>query len=369
MTLAISLLGALVSLLLFVPVVSFLLATITLIVHWSFWRTQSKELATAIYKGRVSHSRFQPVRHAFSYPLFMCFMDLDDDPVLFGSSGKLWPLNWLVTFRPKDHLKNGEGESSDGSTSRTSPLSAVQLKGRVLRLVRERANEKVINFIESNYKVCLLTHLCYYGYCFNPVSFYYVMKQSSDNEWTTVAIVAEVSNTPWNEMYCYVLHPESVDVSKVQAGRTMSSEISPWTSVNYIFDKNFHVSPFMEMSHVYDWSFWDINLRSPHLAISTTMLKKPDNITFFNAFFKISRQSIHPYRLCWEMVRYPIYCALIQIWIHVEAFWLFVKGVEFVPHPEGAETTASRIIGSAMTPLFALKDWISQKTTTTKKTN
>ena len=56
-----------------------------------------------------------------------------------------------------------------------------------------------------------------------------------------------------------------------------------------------------------------------------------------------------------------MYCVIIQIWIHIEAFWLFLKGVEFIPHPKGSETAASRIIATAMTPLFALTDWLSQK--------
>jgi hypothetical protein len=48
---------------------------------------------------------------------------------------------------------------------------------------------------------------------------------------------------------------------------------------------------------------------------------------------------------------------IIQIWIHIQAFKLFVKGVEFIPHPEGSETAASRMIGQIMAPLFAIKDW------------
>ena len=48
----------------------------------------------------------------------------------------------------------------------------------------------------------LLTHLRYFGYGFNPVSFYYCF----DSGGTAVeTIVAEVSNTPWGERHCYVL--------------------------------------------------------------------------------------------------------------------------------------------------------------------
>ncbi len=48
----------------------------------------------------------------------------------------------------------------------------------------------------------LLTHLRYFGYCFNPVSFYYCFDARRDRVET---IVAEITNTPWNERHAYVL--------------------------------------------------------------------------------------------------------------------------------------------------------------------
>ena len=48
----------------------------------------------------------------------------------------------------------------------------------------------------------LLTHLRYFGYSFNPVSFYYVF-DATDTRVET--IVAEITNTPWKERHAYVL--------------------------------------------------------------------------------------------------------------------------------------------------------------------
>jgi DUF1365 family protein len=44
----------------------------------------------------------------------------------------------------------------------------------------------------------------YYGYCFNPVSLYFILKPNTNasnngSEDEVEAIVVEVSNTPWNE--------------------------------------------------------------------------------------------------------------------------------------------------------------------------
>eukprot|EP00557_Chaetoceros_sp_GSL56_P009099 CAMPEP_0176492226 /NCGR_PEP_ID=MMETSP0200_2-20121128/8874_1 /TAXON_ID=947934 /ORGANISM="Chaetoceros sp., Strain GSL56" /LENGTH=355 /DNA_ID=CAMNT_0017889751 /DNA_START=543 /DNA_END=1613 /DNA_ORIENTATION=- len=288
---------------------------------------------------------------------------------------------------------------------------------RIRRLVQERTGGKFVPGPDQ--QILLLTHLSYFGYCFNPVSFYYIMKNGQDLDASNKinsnsnsnsnsrqkgdgldnieAIVAEVSNTPWNEMKCYVLHPDSQDMMQVQNGmcrqkkeKTMNQPgaSSSWKSVNYIFAKKFHVSPFMDMNHVYDWTFW--HLTKDDIVVSTTMKKPVDTDatgtihelllsssaehqildkhteTYFNAFFNITRRSFEPFFIGYQLFRFPVYCMIIQVWIHIQAFKLFVKGVEFIPHPEGSETVASRIIGNVMAPFFAFKDWWCQSSNGTK---
>ena len=250
----------------------------------------------------------------------------------------------------------------------------------------------------SDQQILLLTHLSYYGYCFNPVSFYYILKKgagsigsagsianadtgasSNFSDENIEAIVAEVSNTPWNAMKCYVLHPDSEDMMQVKDGRSrkLAAEIDwndvdagadvdngandniprerntdkereccDWKSINYIFKKKIHVSPFMDMDHTYDWTFW--HLKGERVTVSATMKKvqtnakmaendrkqsqsqsAPSTIKYFNAFFDIRRASFDPLRLCYQLLRFPVYCFIIQIRIHVEAFKLFFKGVEY----------------------------------------
>lgn len=134
----------------------------------------------------------------------------------------------------------------------------------------------------------------------------------------------------------------------------------------------------MDMDHIYDWTFW--HLKEERVTVSATMKKvqtnakmaendrkqsqsqsAPNTIKYFNAFFDIRRASFDPLRLCYQLLRFPVYCFIIQIWIHVEAFKLFFKGVEFIPHPEGAETAASKFIASAMAPFFAFQDWLANR--------
>lgn len=317
--------GAIVTAVLSIPIAlalyTLLLAAITQ------WRDYGYQ--TAVYVGRVSHTRLVPVVHSFSYPLFMCAIDLDEVEELWGSalSSALWPLSTIIQFRSSDHYKNGEG--GEGS-----------LAERTFSLIKERTNQ---HFSLQTHRIVLLTHLCYYGYCFNPVSFYYILKRE-DNKMD--AIVTEVSNTPWNEMHVYVLHPSSIDIECVK----QSSQ-----GTNHVFEKTFHVSPFMAMDYMYDWVFSEFS--SDPIIIHASMKKK--NAVEFNASVELHRQPLSS--IAWQVVKFPIYCAIIQVWIHIEAFWLFTKGVVYQPHPKGSETTASRMIANIMTPLFAFKHWLTNK--------
>lgn len=297
---------------------------------------------TALYVGRVSHTRLVPVVHSFDYPLFMCAVDLDETERLWGNEACLWPLSNVMTFREEDHYKNGEGGNSD-----------LTLTQRTMNLINERTLGKFSPTSETH-RIVLVTHLCYYGYCFNPVSFFFILQRETNK---MDALILEVSNTPWNEMQCYVLHPTSVDVESVQPGKPNTREDGTTiSSTNYVFQKSFHVSPFMDMEHSYDWTFWGFPFPTDPITLFASM--KKGDVRQFTANVDMAKTPFSPFRLAWQLIQFPIYCALIQIWIHIEAFWLFKKGVEYQPHPKGSETTASRVIGSIMTPLFAFKDKI-----------
>jgi DUF1365 family protein len=85
----------------------------------------------------------------------------------------------------------------------------------------------------------LLTHLRYFGYCMNPVSFYYCFDEAGD---TLQNIVAEITNTPWGERHQYVLRAEA-------GGADAANRLK-----RFDFAKQFHVSPFMPMDMQYRWT-------------------------------------------------------------------------------------------------------------------
>ncbi|GAB5354781.1 hypothetical protein AAMO2058_000148800 [Amorphochlora amoebiformis] len=285
----------------------------------------------ALYDGRVWHKRYTPAVHAFNYSLYMVLVDLDRVEVEFRG---LWPLvstSWwaCARFLERDHLKDIPLKpGQEGAT----------LADRVRDLVHARTGQRPEGSIQ------LLTNLEYYGYCFNPVSFYYC----HDKEGKLMSVVSEVSNTPWEEMHCYVLHPDSKDVDN---SRMVHSAKAPYTN-RYLFKKDFHVSPFMDMHHSYDFSF-----HSPGntLQVNTSMFKEDKR--WFSATLKLRRREWRWWNMLMLLVYFPWMTIYIQVLIHWEAVRIWRKGVPFHPHPEGTQTWASVIIGAMMTPLFMLRSY------------
>ncbi len=158
----------------------------------------------------------------------------------------------------------------------------------------------------------LLTHLRYFGFCFNPVSFYYCFDRAGDHVET---IVAEVHNTPWNEEHCYVL------------GESMNRHTSRgWKQ--YCFDKAFHVSPFMEMEIGYDWRF-----REPGETLSVHINNLARGGKRFDATLTLKRVAITGRSLARTLWAYPFMTGKVIVMIHWQALRLRVRGAPVHTHP------------------------------------
>ena len=158
----------------------------------------------------------------------------------------------------------------------------------------------------------LLTHLRYFGHCFNPVSFYYCF-DVEDN--TLETIVAEVHNTPWGEEHCYVLG---------QALNVHPS--SDWR--RFEFGKSFHVSPFMSMDMRYDWRF-----RVPGPVLDVHMNCFRDDRKLFDATLKLRKKEMNGKTLTRALLHYPVMTLKVLAMIHWQALKLWNKGAIFYPHP------------------------------------
>ncbi len=265
-------------------------------------------LASCIYEGQIRHRRYQPRAHEFRYPLFMMYLDLAELPQLFRGT-RLWSLEGrgLARFRRRDHLK----QHAD---------SAAPLDEAVRNLVTARLGRRPAGPIR------LLTHLEYFGYRFNPVSFFYCFDESAAR---LDALVAEINNTPWGEQHCYVLDA---------AAARLGSE----RQMRFRFAKDFHISPFMPMDLGYDWRF-----ALPAHTLSIHMENLRGAVPIFDATLTLHRREISAARLNRLLLRYPFMTLRVIGSIHWQALWLWLKRCPVYPHPRWAEKPARSAAESA----------------------
>ncbi len=246
---------------------------------------------SCIYTGQVGHVRYQPVVNRFRYSLFMMYLDLAElDHVFQGRM--LWSVERpnLASFRRRDYLGD----------------AGVPLDTAVRNLVREHLGKR------PGGPIRLLTHLRYFGYIFNPVSFYYCFNPSGENVET---IVAEITNTPWRERHSYVLDAQD----SIGAGEGM----------RFRFAKSFHVSPFIGMNVEYDWRFSE-----PGDALRVRMTDFREGATLFAASLDLRRLELNGSNLAKMLASYPPMTLKTIAAIYWQAFKLKTKGAAFYTHPE-----------------------------------
>ena len=165
---------------------------------------------------------------------------------------------------------------------------------------------------EPKGSIRLLTHLRYFGYCFNPVSFYYCFHPDGKQIQT---IVAEITNTPWNERKTYVLIPEN-DERLANMHR-------------YCFAKTFHVSPFMPMDLLYDWRFSE-----PEEKLNVHMRLEQEDTKVFDASLNMTRYPMNGYHLARALLMFIPMSIKVIAGIYYEAMKLKLKGLPVYDHPD-----------------------------------
>jgi DUF1365 family protein len=255
-------------------------------------------LASAIYTGKVTHQRFAPKRHGFSYQVFMMYLDLDELPQLFENT-KFWSYLKpnLAWFKRADYYGN----------------PANPLKLEISQLV-ERATG-----MAAQGPIRLLTNMRYFGHCFNPVSFYYCFEPDGS---TLQAIVSHITNTPWGEDFAYVHDfKANREVALTETGTITAFKLT----------KAFHVSPFMPMEIEYDWRF---KLEEKQLLVHMKNLK--DEKQIFHATLDLKPRALTPTALNLMLIQYPFMTVKVVAAIYWNAFWLWLKRVPFYSHPNPA---------------------------------
>jgi len=251
-------------------------------------------MKSAIYEGQVKHRRTKPREHAFKYRVFMVCLDLEE-------LDRVFKRRWLWSARrPALARFRREGHMGDPGV----PLD---------QCVRDLVEQKTGKLPQG--RICLLTNLSYFGYGFNPVSFYYCY---DENERRVETIVAEVNNTPWGEQICYVL-----DGSENPAGAS-HQKFAPV--------KEMHVSPFMPMDIDYEWRFSE-----PLKRLSVFMENSQHGEKVFDASLNLQRKEMSAGSMARVLLVYPFMTLKVILAIHWQALRLWLKRVPVYDHPVTVE--------------------------------
>ena len=237
-------------------------------------------METCIYKGFVTHRRFKPARHYFSYKTFSILFNLAELEDLHKKIG-IFSFNKfnIFSFYNKDH------GSRDGND--------------LTEWVKKNLKKYNLNFNVS--KITLLCFPRIFGYVFNPLSIFYCYEQN-----VLKAILYEVKNT-FNEQHTYVFPVNN------------SSKI-----ITQHCDKKFYVSPFIEMN-----TFYNFRLTEPNESIRI-LIKQTDKEGKILVACQVGRkQKISLKQLLINFSIHPMMTFKIMISIHYEALRLWKKGATY----------------------------------------
>ena len=239
-------------------------------------------METCIYKGVVTHRRFKPKRHFFSYKTFSIFFDLDELKEL-DKKIPIFSLNKfnLFSFYNRDH---GDRDGKD-------------LKDWVKNTLRK---------FDINSKISKIKLLCFpriLGYVFNPLSIFYCYNEDTELK----AILYEVKNT-FNEQHTYVFPVQKE--SKI---------------ITQNCNKKFYVSPFIEMQTNYNF-----RLAEPKETLRV-FIKQTDVDGMLLSACQVGRkEDISTGQLLINFLKHPMMTIKIIMAIHFEALRLWKKGIKLV---------------------------------------
>jgi DUF1365 family protein len=228
-----------------------------------------------IYSGKVMHARLSPLLHQWTFPFYFYAIDLAELPEL---DRKVWGFgynHWRpVSLRDTDYLRGNGLE----------------------------------DFIDTSVydQIVLVTVARFMAKVFNPVSFYYCMKNGKPE-----CVVAEVNNT-FGERHLYLMEGNGT------------------FPLSCRHEKQFHVSPFNDMNGHYEFTFSD---PGENLRIEITLIRNGEQV--LEAAMWGSGRKLTTSNLWKTVLRHPFTAALTMPRILWQAALLhFKRRLPIHKHPK-----------------------------------
>ena len=169
----------------------------------------------------------------------------------------------------------------------------------------------------------MLTQPRTWGWLFNPITVYLIWDEGDelDNHGTApVGAVLEVTNTPWKERTHYPLA-----LSNGTDGHRSS------------FDKQLHVSPFLDLDYLYDLAVWQEPAtghgRGREVIVALKVRRSAAEQPVVETELRVLLEPPSPSSLGAVLRRNPFPTHRVSFGIHWQAAKLARKRVPFVSHP------------------------------------
>ncbi|WP_371195827.1 DUF1365 domain-containing protein [Glaciecola sp. SC05] len=239
-------------------------------------------MESAIYTGKVFHRRVVPKLHAFEYNIFLFWLKLSEisavNKRVKGFSDRSIRRS-IVNFTRADYLGDPQQNLESAVLEKMSELNGKPLFGEVFMLGQVRT----------------------FGLYFSPVNFFYL--RDSANNFSHV--LAEVSNTPWNNRHHYLVDlAEQKDCAKA-----------------------FHVSPFNPIDMVYHW-----RIAQPNEELKLQLICSKQS-KHFEASMDLKRIPLNSVSLRKTLLSIPSMTIKTVAGIYWQALKLFLKRVPIYTHP------------------------------------
>lgn len=242
---------------------------------------------SALYHGVVVHTRLRPFRRRFQYRVFSLLLDLDDLPALDAAIPGFSHNRFdLLGFHDRDH---GPGDGSPLRPWIDARLAeaGIDLQGGAVKLL------------------CFPRML---GYVFDPLSVWFCYHRDGRLR----AILHEVKNT-FGEQHGYLVE---VDLP------------GPDALLRYSFDKEFFVSPLMDMDATYAF-----RTRPPGERIAIHIDQRDDDGPLFAASLRGERTALSRTSAIRAFLRYPLMTLKVIAAIHWQALAHWRRGARYHRRP------------------------------------